>query len=272
MAPRPYRNPKIEQEMLEDEMQTKEKIIDEKLKEPAKTEEDENWKLRYGDLRRGSQEALAAKAQEIEDLRKQLESVKTGKVRPPKSESELNEWIQEYPDFADILKVFVRKEISEQTKDIKEQSVKIKKREAFLKLKEYHADFEKIVNAAEFHEWLKQQSDVEQSAIYAPFETEKNLDKRVKNASFVIDKWKAKNGSKKGADGGADDTCDVIDSARAVKIKTKSTFSDENDSQYEFSESQIQKMNEKDFEKNFEKIHDAQRRGKILMDITGGAR
>jgi len=63
-----YRNPRIEQELLEDEMKEKDQKVVEQLKEPAPTPEEENWKTRYGDLRRGSQEALAAKAQEMKNF------------------------------------------------------------------------------------------------------------------------------------------------------------------------------------------------------------
>lgn len=265
-----YKNPQIEQELLDD---TNEQNEIKKLKEPATTPEEETWKTRYGDLRRHQQEREIELKNELDQLRKQMDGIKTGVVRPPKSEAELREWEEQYPDFSDILDSRIEQKIKAATEDLKVQSVEIKKEKALIALRKNHPDCDDIFKTPEFIEWVKDQSDVEQAAIFNPFSTEKDINKRVKNASFVIDKWKQLTKSNSKSDD--NDSFDRNGAAKSIKLRSNTDLSEDADLEWEFSESQIDRETKKDekwWDRNESKILAAQRKGKILLDVTGGAR
>ena len=62
------------------------------------------------------------------------------------------------------------------------------------------------------------------------------------------------------------------DSAKAVRTRSSETQPDTGAGDYWYSESQIQKGDARWWDANEKRIEEAQRKGKILMDISGGAR
>lgn len=256
---RPYRNPRIEAEMAEDDHIELEK----KVTSPVDNEEDEDWKKRYGDLRRHQNERESALKQEVEDLRRQINGIQSGSIKPPKTEAEVAAWLEEYPETAAILDALMEKKIETKTKDLKRQSTEIKKEKALNQLRRVHSDCEEIFNDPKFHEWMKDRSSVERDIIYKSFDVE--------NAAFVLDKYKAAN--KKTKVVGDDD--DHMDAARPIRSRNKPDIVGDDDAQFLFSESQIERESRKDskwFDKNYDAIMDALRRGKVKLDISGGAR
>ena len=75
--------------------------------EPAepepKTDEEASFKKRYGDLRRHSQTLMTQKDQEIAQLKQQLDTAAKGQIRFPKTDEEIEQWSQRYPDVAKIV-------------------------------------------------------------------------------------------------------------------------------------------------------------------------
>jgi len=115
----PYKNPRIEAELEEDEIQHEQEQI---TKEVPKTPEDENWSKRYADLRRHASQKEAQFQEQIARLEKQMQDVSSGRMKPPKTEEDLRAFMEEYPDFSEVMKVLIDREVSDKTKDLKSVS------------------------------------------------------------------------------------------------------------------------------------------------------
>lgn len=256
-----YKNQRELDEMMEDEFNE----TDKKVTEPDTSKDKEvDWKKRYSDLRRMQSEQEANYKQRISQAERQIEGFKNGTLRPPKTEDEIEEWKTQYPEFSDVLESWMSRLVEDKTQDLKKQSIEIKREKALLDLRKKHPDAEAIFADQDFHTWLAEQSEAEKNYIYKSFD--------VKNASFVLDKYKFENNKVTKAE--VDDAFDPRDAAKSVRTRSETKVNSDSDG-YLFSESQIEEMDKKDprwWDANEDKILDAQRRGKILMDITGGAR
>jgi hypothetical protein len=256
-----YKNARIEAEMAEEDFQEE---VEQNVKEPQSSKEDEVWQKRYGDLRSHSQKREASLKEDIETLKKQMQKISSGEIKPPKSEAEIVQWEREYPDFAQIMDARVERVVESKIKDIKVQTNQIKKDKALMELRKHHPDADEILNSPNFHEWLKKQSAITQNAIL------KSL--VVEDAADVLEKYKLKVLSKK-KPSGDDDFEDTRSTARAVRTKSSAApITDDFGGEYLFSESQIQKADAKWWDANEDKVKKAMREGKVLMDITAGAR
>jgi hypothetical protein len=256
-----YKNARIEAEMAEEEFQEE---IETTLKKEPESPEEETFKKRYGDLRSYSQRREAELKEELENLKRQMAKVAKGEIRPPKSESEIVEWEKEYPDFAQIMDARVERVVESKIKDIKVQTNQLKKDKALMALRKFQPDADEILNSSNFHEWLKTQSSITQNAIL------KSLN--VEDASDVIEKYKIKVLSKE-KKSGDDDFEDTRNTARTVRTKSSApVVTDDFGGEYLYSESQIQKADGRWWDANEEKVKKAMREGKVMMDISGGAR
>jgi hypothetical protein len=261
IKPMAYRNQRELAELEEDDHNDE---VEKNLKEPVVTKEEETWKNRYGDLRRHQMEEAARLKDELAQLRKQMDGVKQGTLRPPKSAAEILEWKTEYPDFADVLDTWIKEEIKLSTTDIKRQTDEIKKEKALLNLKKKHPDADDIFKDPAFHEWMEGQTPRLKEIIYASFD--------VDDASTVLDKYKIEHKRKSRS---RDDSDDARENAKVVKTKNTVRFDDEAGGDYEFSESQIERESAKNprwWDANEDKIMEAQRKGRVLLDLSGGAR
>lgn len=258
--PTPYKNPRIEAELEEDEIQSQQEQI---IKEVPKTPEDENWSKRYADLRRHSSQKEAQFQEQIARLEKQMQDVSSGKMKPPKTEEDLRAFMEEYPDFSEVMKVMIDREVSDKTKDLKSQSNEIKIEKAKNALRKIHPDMDEVLSPSntDFHDWLMSESKIHQDYIY------KKLD--VDNAAFVIDKYKALKQRKAPQ---SEELPDNRSAARAVRPNKGGPSVDERSGQFLYSESQIAAMSDKDWEIHGDKVLAAQRQGKVELDISGGAR
>lgn len=262
-----YRNPR---EIAELEADKVEEVHDNLMKEPAKTVEEETWKKRYGDQRRYLDQIRSESNGKIAELEAKLDQALRGQIKAPKSKDEIESWAKEFPEFAGILEGLVQDRIEKATRSTKDELSRIQEQQknidlekAKLELKQIHPDFDSLVNDENFHAWLQGQDDEFQRAIYSEL--------NVRKAAFVISMYKSETGTKSKVDEG-DDPREV---AKVAK-RSKTTFEPVEDyGDFEFSESQIEKESKKNprwFDQNEDKIMSALRRGKVLMDISGGAR
>lgn len=262
-----YRNPREEAELLEQEIIDKE---DKLMKEPAATVEEETWKKRYGDQRRYLDQIRTEGQQRIAELEAKLDQALRGQIKAPKSKDEVAAWEKEYPEFASILETIVSDRIARATKSTTEELSRIQERqrdleveEAKLALKKLHPDCEALFKDQKFKDWLLEQDEEIQNAILH--------DINVKKASFVLNMYKQEKGVKKSK---VDDDTNPRDAAKVVA--TSNAFDPIDDhGDFDFSESQIERESKADrrwFDRNEEKIMTALRKGRVLMDISGGAR
>ena len=222
--------------------------------------EEKNFKKRYGDLRRHTQEKEKEFQAQLDKLTSQLDAATKNELVLPKSEDEVEAWAKKYPDVAGIVEAIADKKANERAsdldvrlKEIEEMRAATKRDKAEVELLSLHPDFAEIRADDAFHEWAGAQPKVYQDALYENAED-------VKSVARVIDMYKADKGikTKKPA----------ADASAASSVKARRTTPATNDSSTYLTESQVDKMSIKEYEKRMDEIMDAQRSGKFIYDIS----
>ena len=249
-----------QEEQAEPESVAKEQQVD--AKEPD-TGEERTYKKRYDDIRKLQSNTAA----ELKAIKAQLENAKDqGIVRPPKSDEDIQAWADKYPDVAAIVETIAEKKAQEKfsfaedrLRQIDEMSEEANRSKSMDAIRASHSDFDDLKESDEFHDWAGEQPKWVQDALY-----ENQDDPR--SVVRVIDLYKGDKGldtkSRKKS---------TKEAASAVVTK-RSTKPSQADTEVTFTESQIGKMSMKDFEKNQDAIMEAQRTGKFVYDLSGGAR
>jgi len=81
------------------------------------TPEEKTFKKRYGDLRRHSQKQQEDYENKVAALKTQLTAATNQQIKLPKSEDELTEWAEKYPDVAAIVETIALKKAKEESQD-----------------------------------------------------------------------------------------------------------------------------------------------------------
>lgn len=269
-ARRDTRAERIEQE--EKELKELQETVNKKADEESNSDDEEpsspeekSFKKRYGDLRRHSQQQQVAMQKQIDELKQQLEKTTANQIKLPKTEAELAEWANAYPDVAKIVETIAIKKAKEQAKAIEDRLKSLDERErqtvrdkAEAELMRLHPDFDQIRDSDEFHEWVEQQPKWVQAALY-------ENDEDAKAAARAIDLYKSdkKISSKPSSSREA-----------AMSVKTRGTRSAPSGSGEDgvFYESQVAKMSSREYESMQEDIAKAIRSGKFVYDLSGSAR
>ena len=232
--------------------------VDSEPKEP----EEASFKKRYGDLRRHTQQLMSQKDQELEKLKAQLDSAAKGQIKFPKSDEEIEQWTNKYPDVAKIVDTIARKRANEALEEgekrlghLKDLETKLTKKEAEQQLMKLHPDFNEIRQDPAFHEWVAMQPLYINDALY-----KNNTDAMA--ASRAIDLYKADTGKRK--------TSSKKSAAQAVGRSTSATPAATGKAK--FSESQVARMSDREYDANEEAILEAMKSGAFTYDMTGGAR
>ena len=249
-----------QEEQEETESVAKEQQVD--AKEPE-TGEERTYKKRYDDIRKLQSNTAA----ELKAIKAQLENAKEqGIVRPPKSDEDIQAWADKYPDVAAIVETIAEKKAQEKfsfaedrLRQIDEMSEEANRSKSMDVIRDSHSDFDDLKESDEFHDWAGEQPKWVQDALY-----ENQDDPR--SVVRVIDLYKGDKGldtkSRKKS---------TKEAASAVVTK-RSTKPSQADTEVTFTESQIGRMSMKDFEKHQDAIMEAQRTGKFVYDLSGGAR
>ena len=249
-----------QEEQAESESVAKEQQVE--AKEPE-TGEERTYKKRYDDIRKLQSNTAA----ELKAIKAQLENAKEqGIVRPPKSDEDIQAWADKYPDVAAIVETIAEKKAQEKfsfaegrLRQLDEMTAEADRSKSMDAIREAHNDFDELKESDEFHDWAGEQPKWVQDALY-----ENQDDPR--SVVRVIDLYKSDKGmdtkSRKRA---------TKDAAKAV-VNKRATKPDTADLDGSFSESQVKKMNDKEFEKNMDAIMESQRTGKFIYDLSGGAR
>ena len=224
--------------------------------------EEKNFKKRYGDLRRHTQDKEKEFQAKLDKLEAQLQSATKNELVLPKSEDEVEAWAKKYPDVAGIVEAIADKKASERSseldgrlKEIEELRTQARKEKAESELMRLHPDFADIRADDAFHKWAEQQPKVYQDALYENAED-------VKSVARVIDMYKSDNNIK------TKKVTSTADKDAASSVKSKRTAVDTNDSSNYLSESMVAKMTIKEYEKRQDEIMDAQRNGKFIYDMS----
>lgn len=231
--------------------------------EEAGNSEESSFKKRYGDLRRHTQQLMSQKDQQITQIKEQLDTAARGQIRFPKTDEEIDQWSQKYPDVAKIVDTIARKRANEVAENLRAGEkrlenieTQITKRDAEKELMKKHPDFMQIRSDPAFHEWVVMQPQNMQDALY-----KNNTDAMA--ASRAIDLYKADTGKK--------NTTSKRSAAQSVGRSTSSAPAATGKAK--FSESQIARMSDREYEANEEAILQAMRTdGAFIYDMSGGAR
>ena len=259
---------KKDEEELKELVEQQGKAVEEKTEE-AKPEvelsdEEKSFKTRYGDVRRH----LAAKEKEynakITELEDQLGQTK--KLVPPKSDDDLQAWIDKYPDVAGMVETIADKRAKQmfekaniQLEELSKAKEEATRSRAENEIREAHPDFDKLRDSDEFHNWVEEQPSWVQNALY------ENTDD-APSVVRVLDLFKVDNGLTRS------DTKNKRKAAASLVDRGSKTKVDVLESGSKIKESDIAKMSDTEYEKNAEKITEAHRSGKIIYDLSGNAR
>ena len=224
--------------------------------------EEKNFKKRYGDLRRHTQEKEKEFQAQLDKLQSQLEAATKNELVLPKSEDEVEAWAKKYPDVAGIVEAIADKKANERSadldvrlKEIESLRTTAKREKAEAELLSLHPDFQEIRADDAFHSWAEKQPKVVQDALYENSEDAKSV-------ARVIDLYKSDQGIKTKGSSSSDKAA-----ASSVKSKGRTTVDSDDSSKY-LSESQVAKMSIKEYEKRMDEIFDAQRSGKFIYDMS----
>jgi hypothetical protein len=224
--------------------------------------EEKNFKKRYGDLRRHTQEKEKEFQSQLDKLKSQLDAATKNELVLPKSEDEVEAWAKKYPDVAGIVEAIADRKANERSadldgrlKEIESLRATAKREKAEAELLSLHPDFQDIRADDAFHTWAEKQPKVVQDALYENSEDAKSV-------ARVIDLYKSDKGIKTKSSSSSDKAA-----ASSVKAKGRTALDADDSSRY-LSESQVAKMSLKEYEKRNDEIFEAQRSGKFIYDMS----
>ena len=211
---------------------------------------------------------MAAKEKEFNSRIKELEEQLSGtkKLVPPKSDEDISKWASEYPDVAGIVETIAEKKAQEmfnkaniQIEELSKARQETTRKTAESEIKESHKDFDKLRDSDEFHEWVEVQPKWVQNALY------ENTDD-AKSVIRVIDLYKVDKGLT------SSDQKNKTKAAASLVNKTSRTQVDAEELADTVKESDVDKMSDKQYEANYDKIQKAMRSGKFIYDMSGNRR
>jgi DNA repair exonuclease SbcCD ATPase subunit len=248
----------------QEEQETTDETVDDGP-EPESAEE-KTFKKRYGDLRRHAQKKETELQQQIDALKSQLDASTKNEIKYPKSEEELESWMEQYPDVAKIVETIAMKKAHEQAaefenkfKAIDEMKLEAQREKAEAELMRLHPDFEQIRETDEFHNWVEEQPKWVQDALY-------DNDADAVSAARAIDLYKADMGI------GKKKSTKDKDAAKAIGTRSERSAPEGDETKSYIKESDVAKMSAVQYEKAADEIAEAIRTGKFIYDLSGSAR
>ncbi len=237
---------KMEEEELEQMLKEQKGEVEEET--PAEPEEEEptnaeekTFKKRYSDLRRHQQKQAEEFKTEVAELKRQLADATKKEMKLPKTDEDIETWLEE------------------RIKAIDEMQSSATKEKAEAELMRLHPDFDDIRDSDEFHEWADSQPKWVQDALY-------ENDNDARSAARAIDLYKVDMGiSKKKPKSDKD-------AAKSVSTKNSRSKPQEDETSTYIKESDVQKMSPQEYEAKSDEIMEAIRSGKFVYDVSGSAR
>tara|TARA_R110000765_G_scaffold350836_1_gene440842 strand:- start:531 stop:1400 length:870 start_codon:yes stop_codon:yes gene_type:complete len=235
----------------------------------ASSPEEKTYRKRYGDLRRHSQKQKEDYENKVAALKTQLTAATNQQIKLPKSEDELTEWVEKYPDVAAIVETIAMKKAKEQSQDLEDKVQKINELQenanrdkAEVQLMQLHPDFEEIRTSDDFHEWAEEQPSWVQNSLY-------ENDTDAYSAARAIDLYKAdRNLTGKTKSKSTDNS----DAAKSVNTRASRSRPQAENKAGTIRESDVEQMSSQEYESNADKIMESIRTGKFIYDVSGSAR
>jgi hypothetical protein len=232
------------------------------------TAEERSFKKRYGDLRRHQQEQKSEFEEQIKSLKSELKSSSTGEMELPSTEEEIAEWATNYPQVANIMQTMALKAAREQNETLSTRMQEIddlqqtaNKSKAESQLLQIHPDFEDIRADDAFHEWVDSQPKWVQDSLY-------HNESDATSAARAIDLYKLDAGITKKVKGKKSSTRSA---AQDVSVSGGSAPT-EGSGEKQYLESDVAKMDIRQYEEHQDAIAKAMRSGNFVYDVSGKAR
>lgn len=254
---------------LEQAQAEQNKIENPELDEGTLGAEETTFKKRYGDLRRYLNQKLQEAEQEKQELRTRLREATTKKIELPKTEDELAEFANDYPDLFALIETAIlrrvqetREEISASIEDIQRERLQNARTHAETMLYREHTDLDDIRNDEKFHEWAQKQGSVIRNALYKNVTDWQACSDAIHLYKAYIARTKPKTGTQNSAAAGV----------RTRGATTKGALDNTpRQSKKTWKESEIQALSSREAERLWPEIEEAMRKGDIEYDITGAA-
>lgn len=223
---------------------------------------DHDYKKRYDDLKKHYDSKVNEFKEEIANLRTAINdrAVEMPRgVTPPRTQEELDEFKEKYPDVFDVVQTVASMQTESQVAKlrdeigtIKEREKNLEKQKAYEELLRLHPDFDEIKTTDEFLNWLEEQPSTLSDGIY-----NNNTDARW--AARVVDLYKADAGLNKPKKSKRQESAaDAVTKTAAREVST-----DPNAGKRIFKASQIAKLKPWEFEKLESEIDQARAEGRI---------
>ena len=232
------------------------------------TAEERSFKKRYGDLRRHQQEQKSEFEEQIKSLKSELKSSSTGEMELPSTEEEIAEWATNYPQVANIMQTMALKAAREQNETLSTRMQEIddlqqtaNKSKAESQLLQIHPDFEDIRADDAFHEWVDSQPKWVQDSLY-------HNESDATSAARAIDLYKLDAGITKKSKGKKGNNRSA---AQDVSVSGGSAPT-EGSGEMQYLESDVAKMDIREYEEHQDAIAKAMRSGNFVYDVSGKAR
>ena len=223
----------------------------------ALSKEEGSFKKRYGDLRRH----MASKEKEfqtrIESLEGQLAKAAKNELVWPKSEAEVDEWTKKHPDVAAIVESIADKKAKQRSQELDARLASVEEmRESALtekaeaELLKIHPDLKEIEASDDFHDWAENQPEAIQKVIFDTPDA--------KATASILQMYKYE----KGISNSNKDT----DRSAASSVKTTSKTTPTTNQKSKWSESVVEAMSDKEYEKHHEETMESMRSGTFVYD------
>ena len=244
---------------------------------PVVNKEEETWKKRHGDLRSYTSRQINEKDAQIAALEAEKKALEREKTKLPTNKDEAENWIKEYPDLARVLSTLIETQTEHIKDDVKTtrqeleaERINMAKEKALNAVIKSHPDFLELINQSDFKEWVEKQplSKIEGGrgrigkTIYdALYRNETDAEAAIEAVDIFKSDLAAKTPKKD-------------NSAReaATSVRRTSPSAPVESGKRTFSESEIDKMDSRTYERLEDEIDQARREGRFVYDITGAAR
>lgn len=233
------------------EEKPKEEKVETKEVEPTSAEE-KTFKKRYGDLRRHMDTTVASLEEKIKALQE------NPSTKAPVSPDEIEKWVKENPQVARIVESIADRKASEKYEKTNtelakftEEKYEMQQTKAEEAIRKEHRDFDTLRDDDAFHTWAEDQPKWVQDALYENADDPGSVIR-------VIDLYKLDLKTKGRPRDSAKDT-GTRSSTTEPRGTQKTTF----------SESKVNKMSARDYEKNEEAIMQAMQDGTFVYDMSG---
>jgi hypothetical protein len=241
---------------------------------------EETWEKRYGDLRRYANEKERQLAERLKALEDQLNKQKEV-AKPPVDENEFKRWLETYPTASQMMQKMIEDRVAELDQGYQSKMTSLKKEQLETKLvtaKAYvvskRPKFPEVVSSNEFKEFIELAKDnpryqwVVQAIVEPNLEDPNFAETAITAFDFYVQVIQKELGQNKSADASATDKSAQRQAATAPKTSSGASATPKGSKQAKFSESMINAMSIREYEKNEQAIKEAIAAGEFDYDMS----